>query len=283
MRAKKEAVTTKQTKPMTLLDLCYRAAPMLWVPPKHQRNSIKNIEEFFLMMGRPNAEDVNTLMIDEYIFKLKPRLCNGSVNRKLNSIHSLLKWAYERELLPKLPKFNWQKEDNERVRWLSIEEEKQLLSKLPPDLSAFCEILLLTGMRRDELRLMKKEQIDGNFARLWKTKTGKPRSVPLTPRAKELMEQYVPFNLHRMYIFRQWQKVRKEMGLEKDKDFVLHMLRHTAATRLLDTSKNIVIVQKLLGHSQLATTSRYAHLSDDLLLQSVNESAKNYAQRALSA
>lgn len=282
MRGARKVLDVKEREVVTLLDLLYRAAPMLWTTPKHHKECVRNIEDFFVMMGRPNLDEINTLMIDEYVQKLKPRLRNGSINRKLNALHSLLKWGLDREFVEKMPKFNWLKVDNMRVRWLSIEEEKKLLSILPEEISAFCEILLLTGMRRDELRLMKKEQIDGNFARLWKTKNGKPRSVPLTPRAKELMEKYVPFNLHRMTIHRAWHKAKKEMGLEHDRDFVLHILRHTAATRLLDTSKNIVIVQRLLGHSQLATTSRYAHLSDDLLLQSVNESATNYAQRAAS-
>lgn len=280
--------TVKMSKPkepesMSLLDLLYRAAPMLWSKHEHQKWSVKNVEDFFVTMGRPNVEDINTLMVDEYVHKLKQRLALASVNRKLNSLHKLLKWAVDRDMMEKMPKFNWQKEDNERVRWLSIEEEKQLLSLLPEEISAFCEILLLTGMRRDELRTMKRDQIDGDFARLWKTKTGKARSVPLTPRVKELMDKYVPFNLQKHTIYRAWKKAQKEMGLEHDEDFVLHTLRHTAATRLLDTSKNIVIVQRLLGHAKLTTTSRYAHLSDDLLLQSVNESATNYAQRAITA
>lgn len=277
MRARGKTVKMINRDSMTLLDLCYRAAPMLWHKPAHQKTSMKNIEMFFVEMGRPNVEDINTLMIDEYVFKMKQKLSNGSVNRKLNSLHSLLKWALDRELIEKMPKFNWQKEDNERVRWVSKEEEEKLLKLLPEEISAFCEILLLTGMRRDELRTMKRDQIDGDFARLWKTKTGKPRSVPLTPRAKELMEKCVPFDLNRMKIHREWQKAKKAMGLEHDKDFVLHTLRHTAATRLLDTSKNIVVVQKLLGHAQLSTTSRYAHLSDDQLLASMNECVNRYA------
>lgn len=282
MKRKQGSVKQKGSSGTPLLELLYRAAPMIWDGKQHGKEAVRNVENFFIAMNRPNIEDINTLMIDDYIQLLKKKLKPGTVNRKLNALHTLLKWGVDRELVAKMPKFNWLRVDNTRVRWLSLEEEKQLLSLLPEEFSAFCEILLLTGMRRDELRLMRRDQIDGNFARLWKTKTGKPRSVPLTPRAKELMDKYVPFKLERMQIFRAWRKAKIAMGLEHDKDFVLHTLRHTAATRLLDTSKNIVIVQRLLGHSQLATTSRYAHLSDDLLLQSVNESVKNYSERAIN-
>lgn len=269
-------------EPISLLDMLYKAAPTLWNKGRHQRQSVQNVENFFVMMDRPNIGDINTLMLDAYVEKIQGKVASATVNRKLNSIHSILKWAHEREFIEKMPKFNWQKENCHRIRWLSIEEEKQLLSLLPEKISAFCEILILTGMRRDELRKMKRDQLDGNFARLWNTKTNKPRSVPLTPRAKELLDKWVPFNLDRGKISREWDKARATMGLTEDKNFVLHTLRHTAATRLLDTSKNIVIVQRFLGHANLATTSRYAHLSDDMLLQSVNESATNYAQRAAS-
>jgi integrase len=198
------------------------------------------------------------------------------------ALHTLLKYAYDREWIEKLPKFSWQQEDNQRIRWLSPEEEAQLLSLLPPDLSAFCEILIHTGMRRGELLSLQPDQLDGDYARLWKTKTKTPRSVPLSPRAKELMEQWVPFDMKLSYINVEWNKARKAMGMEEDKNFVLHMLRHTTATRWLDATSNIALVQKVLGHSRLETTMRYAHTSDDQLLQGIGLVAQKYDRQQAS-
>jgi integrase len=135
-------------------------------------------------------------------------------------------------------------------------------------------------MRRSELLTLQRDQIDGDYARLWNTKSNRPRSVPLSPRAKELIERYVPFDLHPFYIYREWNNAKKAMGLENDKNFVLHMLRHTAATRLLDTTGNIVFVQKLLGHSKLDTTMRYAHTSDDQLRNAVGLVTSKYERKA---
>jgi site-specific recombinase XerD len=59
------------------------------------------------------------------------------------------------------------------------------------------------------------------------------------------------------------------MDLEDDEDFVLHALRHTAATRTLAKTGNLAMVQKLLGHRKIETTLRYAHISDDDLLAAV--------------
>jgi integrase/recombinase XerD len=55
----------------------------------------------------------------------------------------------------------------------------------------------------------------------------------------------------------------KEAGLERR--VTPHMLRHTAATLLIETGVDIRFVQRLLGHSSIATTEIYTHVSDEAL------------------
>lgn len=256
--------------PITLRDLYRKALPVLW---KEGTAWAKLIPTYLMeadeIMGRPLLKDINTDMIDQYKRILSDNVAPTTVNRKMVVLHKLLKYAYQRDYIQRMPLFTWNKEDNIRVRWLKPAEEKELLWRLPEDISAFCEVLIHTGMRRGELLRLKPEDIDGNYARLWVTKTGKARSVPLTDRAKELMLQWVPFKLDEKRINREWNKVKKKMGLEQDKDFVLHTLRHTTATRMLDATGNIAVVQKMLGHAKVTTTMRYAHISDDQLLDAV--------------
>jgi site-specific recombinase XerD len=66
------------------------------------------------------------------------------------------------------------------------------------------------------------------------------------------------------------------MGLEDDPNFVMHTLRHTTATRMLDTTGNIAVVQRMLGHAKIATTMRYAHVSDDALLSAVRQTSMKH-------
>ena len=238
---------------------------------KYQLTVASNLKRAQAFFGNPDISEINTAMVEDFVCSLKRTLKPSSVNRVTCNIHSLLKYAYDREWIFKMPKVSWQKEDNERVRWLAPEEEEKLLSLLPEQTAAFCEVLLHTGMRRGELLSLNKDNVDGDYIRLWKTKNGKARSVPMSKKAKELVNQYVPFNLSISQLNRDWNKAKKEMGLEHDTDFVLHTLRHTTATRMLERTGNIAIVQRMLGHAKIQTTMRYAHISDQQLLAAVQQ------------
>ena len=67
-----------------------------------------------------------------------------------------------------------------------------------------------------------------------------------------------------------WKKLRKATGLE---DVRLHDLRHAFASRALALGESLPVIGKLLGHTQVQTTARYAHLAED----SVKESAARIA------
>jgi integrase len=282
-RLQRQIAAATVTRPMTLMELVKMAEERLWESKKHRDQCYLAVRDAATILGNPLVSEITTQMIDKVIEALKPNYRPATVNRKMMALHTLLNFAFDREMIQKMPKFQWFDEDNERIRWLSAEEEEQLLKLLPPDLAAFCEILIHTGMRRGELLSLKPEQIDGDYARLWRTKNGKARSVPLSPRAKELLEQWVPFDMNLTYMNTEWNKVRKAMGMKNDRNFVLHMLRHTTATRWLDATSNIVLVQKVLGHARLETTMRYAHTSDDQLLQGVGLVMQKYDKNGVTA
>jgi len=64
-----------------------------------------------------------------------------------------------------------------------------------------------------------------------------------------------------------WKRILREAGLEH---FRIHDLRHTHASHLISSGLSLSIVGKLLGHTQAATTQRYAHLSQQSLKQATS-------------
>ena len=75
-----------------------------------------------------------------------------------------------------------------------------------------------------------------------------------------------PFNVDRDQAENAWTWVRKEMEYSGDTEFVMHALRHTTATRLIDKGIDLYTVKEWLGHSTIQVTERYAHLNPDKLV-----------------
>ena len=281
-RGTKSAFQQMRQTPVTLKDLVRLRANELWEGKSYKRTAIANLSDAVEIMYNPLLRDINDDMVSDYAKVLSEGVKDSTINRKLSNLHTILSFAHNRGWIEKVPKMPWRKENNEYIRWLSAEEETQLLAYLPREISAFCEILIHTGMRRSELYNLKPEHVDGNYARLWVTKTKTARSVPLSPRAKELIDKWVPFQFNLSTLRTAWLKAKKQMGLEADPHFVLHMLRHTAATRVLDTTGRIEVVQKLLGHKKIVTTQRYAHVSDDALLDAILQTAEKHGQNPVT-
>jgi len=257
--------------PETLNQLLKIAAIPLWKGLAYERTAYRNVEEFIELVGDLDLDQVKTTTLDAYRKKLT--CAESTVNRKLTNVNTVLKFAVDRDWMVKMPKLPWESEGEGRIRWITEEEEATILALLEAwgelEVRRFVTVLTDTGMRRGELLSLQPSQVDGQWLRLWKTKTKKARSVPLSPRALQALDGGLPFALDASHLRTVWARLRKEMGLVDDEDFVLHTLRHTAATRTLKRTKNIVIVQKLLGHAKIKTTLRYAHLADDELLAAV--------------
>ena len=118
--------------------------------------------------------------------------------------------------------------------------------------------------------------------RLWRiefNKTGKTRHVPLSQGALSLLAK-LPRKEDNDYlfpnpktgkpfvsIFHSWDTARQKAGL---KDVRIHDLRHSFASYVINQGHSLYEVQKLLGHTQVKTTQRYAHLSHDSLLNAAD-------------
>ncbi|MCB9943265.1 MAG: tyrosine-type recombinase/integrase [Geminicoccaceae bacterium] len=83
------------------------------------------------------------------------------------------------------------------------------------------------------------------------------RAVPLSSRAQQILAEHLPWPFSLSTLRRRVKECREALGLEH---WVLHSMRHTAATRLVAKGANPAHIQKFLGHRTQAMTNRYTHL-----------------------
>jgi len=180
--------------------------------------------------------------------------------------------------------YQLQKVNNKRSRYMTQEEVKALYKELLCSrnnmLQYIIPMLILTGCRKREVLDAKWEDIDIN-QKAWRindTKSGYARHIPLSDGAIKVLNSVPRFNCKWVFpnpstkkpyvsIFGSWDKARKDAGLGEVR---LHDLRHGFASFLVNSGRTIYEVQKLLGHANIATTQRYAHLSQDTLLDATN-------------
>ena len=167
--------------------------------------------------------------------------------------------------------------EHKRERFLSPEETERLgqvlcevEEEMPSAVAAF-RLLLLTGCRMSEIRDLRWDYVKDDCIELPDAKTG-GRVVPLGPEARAVLsaiprDEDNPWVIagrlpgsHLTDLQRPWRRIRKQAGLE---DVRIHDLRHSFASRALALGESLTMIGKLLGHTQVQTTARYAHLARD--------------------
>jgi integrase len=176
-------------------------------------------------------------------------------------------------------------DNNKRERFLTAEEARRLYESVCRSenkmLKYIVPMLILTGARKREVLDAKWEDFDFE-RRLWRiptTKLGKPRHVPLSdgvmsllttmPRHPKSAWVFANPKTGKAYVsfFASWDTARTKAGLS---DVRVHDLRHSFASLLINSGRSLYEVQKLLGHTQIKTTQRYAHLAPETLLAASN-------------
>lgn len=223
-------------------------------------------------------------LLSDHRMTRKPASTNRVYDMLNTVFHLAIRWETGLTTNP-LKNVRRYKENNKRERYLTEGEAKRLFEALEstksPQLKAIVTMLLLTGARLSEVLNAQWKDFDPE-SRLWTiefNKSGKTRYVPLSDAAILLIENLPrlegcphPFaNPKTMQpytsIHYAWGSVRKRAGLP---DLRIHDLRHSFASFLVNGGRSIYEVQKILGHTQIRTTQRYAHLSQETLLEAAS-------------
>lgn len=224
--------------------------------------------------------EIGTRQIEAFIAaRLKEGISKATINRQRAALSVFFNWTIRAGLsLPPNPiaavrKF---RENVGRTRYMTPAEVDRLLIAAAPHLKPIIAVAVHTGGRLSEVLALRWEDCDLEAGvityRRENTKSSRTRIVPLSPALHGILSALrkgKPHELLFLYNERPIRSVRtafaqacKKAGLE---GVTMHVCRHTFASLATMAGLDPRRLQKYLGHSSLALTERYSHLSPEYL------------------
>lgn len=245
---------------------------------KRYQTSLKQLEPY---LDDLYQDEINRRKIAEIVSgRIKLKVTNATIRRDLTAVSSVLAacvaWGWREDN----PAREWDrsaiKERRDPIILPAPEDIDYVVSKAPTGLAKMIRWAQYTGMREEECASLGHSQIDERrkAAELTKTKTNRPRVVPLDDRA---LGTYAgtPRYLNSSYVFwhgegerylyvdsqfgalcRRLQAKAKKTG-KRFRRFKFHDLRHWYAVDYLRRYGDIYTLQKILGHTSVKTTEIY--------------------------
>lgn len=240
-----------------------------------------------LAMGNPLATEFNAKLFATY----RQQRLSGKITRsdRVKAVTPRtvnLELAYFRAMFNELKRLDdWNapnpldnvrefKIDEAELAWLTVEEATRLLAECEKsragDLLMVVKICLATGARWGEAESLTGKQISPGKITYIKTKGKKNRAVPISD---ELFEE-LPKNRTSKPLFTgcysAFRGAIKRAGIELPDGQLSHVLRHTFASHFMMRGGNILVLQRILGHTDIKVTMRYAHFAPDHLTEAVS-------------
>jgi integrase len=272
----------------TVADLCaaWQADRRAQWRPATEQEVVRQVERYILpKLGRRKAAEVRPAHVREIHDELTRAGAPVMSNRVVSTIRSMFSWAVRRDdwaaIQHNPAAISVMNEEHRRERYPQNGELARLVNVLHDraDLAGrFYQLLLLTGARRGELESMRWADVDLD-AGVWtkpRTATKQKRShrLPLSAEAAEVLRQvkltepFQPFaRLQEHQLRKAWREILRAANIT---NLRVHDLRHWHASLLASMGLSLPIIGALLGHSNQATTQRYAHLLDDALRQAAD-------------
>lgn len=257
---------------------------------------MRDLKQFYSFLKKKyEIEDVlsvNSEIVRSYIIDLKEiGLKNRSVNRKISVLRSFYNYCLREKQIIVTPLLGVKsmKQPKELAKFVPEHEIKAMHFEQNDDFlvrrdEIVFEILYQTGIRQAELRAIRDDDVDKN-AKTIKVhgKRNKDRILPIRVELLSMIDNYVairnanfPNRDHSFlivnnkgrevtssFVYSLVKSILKDITTIEQKS--PHVLRHTFATHLLNRGADIRAIQKMLGHSSLASTQIYTHNTIDKL------------------
>ena len=253
---------------------------------KSWESEMGRVRRIARFLGDAWMDRITTSDVERFLSDMKREgLSSATVNRYHARLSSMLSravaWGH-REDNP-ASRISFLKEKHLPDRYLKPGEFRALLDELDPDMRVFVHMAAMTGMRRGELLPLRWEDVDLEegflLVRASHSKTSEGRIVPLNSQIRKVLQDYRKTDEGRVFPFRnyprkRWEAARRRLGWDRSANprlsgWRFHDLRHTCASWLVMADVPLSKVGKILGHKELKTTQRYAHLADSALLEAV--------------
>lgn len=163
-------------------------------------------------------------------------------------------------------------EPEKEMAWLTESQITRLMAACElhgnPELTLIVRICLSTGSRWSEAAGLKASQISPNKITFINTKGKRNRTVPIGDELyNDLKNKEGPFFSE---CYRQFYRVIRLAEITLPEGQMSHVLRHSFASHFMMAGGNIIVLQRILGHSDIRVTMRYAHFAPDHLEEAVN-------------
>lgn len=259
------AGTNDRAGAWTLEDALLDCYERVWATSKSAEHTHRRL----MKLSRLKGTTLLGLVTYDWLVGLSKELADAgtgpaTTNRYMALISKALGEAELRGKLERRPRIPYQREPQEKLRWLTADEEQALMDGCArlwtePDAGAMrCLLVFLldTGARLSEALKARTTRVPAYQVTFLETKNGRNRTVPLTGRAGLALSRLPEWSVKACV--ERFSRLRDHCKLP---DVTLHTMRHTCASRLVQGGMDLYRVQRWLGHSSITVTQRYAHLA----------------------
>lgn len=265
-----------------------------YVKSNNKPSEYRNKESVFKVhlkpfFGRFALNQITAYKIEEFkALKTATDLAPKTINKMLSTLRTALNTAQEWSLVASVPKVKLLKVPPQKFDYLIPEEADYLLANTEELWHDMILLALKSGLRFGEIIALNWEDIDfpnklltvrHSIVRgiMGSPKSNKIRYIPLTDSLIEMLwskpknEDYI-FTLgnnkpmKQIYCLKNLNRICRKLKIRK---IGWHTFRHSFASHLANNGVSMKVIQELLGHADITTTMRYAHLSPITLRESI--------------